>query len=164
MVLAKSDVPLKGIRWFGLSIGGGIWRSRNPKIISNNIYEYSKKYKIKIEDISSIILGLCGYLDSVEKSKELSKDAFIALSKENEKLKKELDQIGSLIKNPNIDHADVVVKIDKAVDNEVKSYISAIRKIPESGGDIISKVVLKIQERNKDRKDRRRKELKICEK
>lgn len=164
IVLSKIDVTPKGVKWFGLSINGGIWRSRHPKVISNNIFEYININKIKLENVNSMVLGISEYIDSTKKEKELSKDAFFILSRENEKLQNKLNKIDEdkkeliikpLEKEP---EPEIVDLIDKAVDNEVKSYISVIRKITDKDPTgIISKVVLKIQERNKERKIMRRK-------
>lgn len=179
-VLAKTDVPGKGIRWFGLALSGGIWKSRQPKIVDNDIFEFIKSSKTKKEDINPLLLGLCGYMTNLEDKNKSLVDTLSKLLKEKVKMEEDIVNLSNAAKQvskeipkeikivPEIvpaimDKQDINIQIDKAIDNEVKSYIAAIRKIASTPGDdrsIITQAVAKIQERNKDRKEKRRKELK----
>jgi len=40
VVTSKKRIPIKGMRWFGFTLDGYPWKSRNPRVVADSLNEY----------------------------------------------------------------------------------------------------------------------------
>jgi len=170
VVTSKKRIPIKGMRWFGFTLDGYPWKSRNPRVVADSLNEYIHQ---KIDERAFSLRDM--YTDKLavekiriqrERDQQLV-DAKKEWDKENEKCiveaAGEMAKIKQEIANLQAEYAgsDGACSrlVERQINEERKAYLGILRSLLKNANKstttAIERAVVRIDERAKERKQKR---------